>query len=122
MNLADESMQAMKASLPRADDDDDDDDDSGVEGCRSGPDESASSDTEGDYLGPSDFERGSDVDWEFGDVGLSFAEASDVDDLVNLDPEIPVDVTMEEQTGFGAELSPAFGSESVNGLTAGKSG
>jgi len=97
-------MQAMKASLPRADDDDDDD--SGVEGCRSGPDESAPFDAEGDYLGPSDIERGSDVDWEIGDVGLSFAEASDGDDLVNLDAEIPVDVTMKEQTGKRKRQGP----------------
>ncbi|KAH9952381.1 CBF/Mak21 family-domain-containing protein [Russula dissimulans] len=104
--------KAMKASLPRADDDDDDDDDdSAVEDsiCSSRPDENAPSDAEGDHLRPSDSERGSDVDWEFGDVGFSFAEASDADDLVNLDAEIPVDVTMKEQAGSGAQLSPAFG-------------
>ncbi|KAH9959933.1 CBF/Mak21 family-domain-containing protein [Russula dissimulans] len=101
--------KVMKVSLPRADDDDDDDD-SAVEDsiCSSSPDENAPSDAEGDHLRPSDSERGSDVDWEFGDVGLSFAEASDADDLLNLDAEIPVDVTMKEQAGSGAQLSPAF--------------
>jgi ribosome biogenesis protein MAK21 len=88
-----ESVQAMKASMPKAegdeevddDDDDDDDDDSRIESSvhASDSDEHASSDTEGDQEELRDAEDDDSVDWEFDGVGLSSpTDAEDADDLV----------------------------------------
>jgi hypothetical protein len=102
-----ESMQSMKASMPKAtgDDDDgdedvdiddaDDDDDSLVEHSDhdfihdSEPDEQASSDIEGDQEELCAEDDGT-VDWEFDGAGLSLStDASDVEDSVNLDVSVP---------------------------------
>ncbi|KAI9450958.1 CBF-domain-containing protein [Russula earlei] len=90
---------AMEASLPKAeadgddeDDDNDDDDDCVEHSIRSSePGEHPSSRTEGDQAGQSGPEHGSNVDWEFSDVG----DDSDADDL---DAEIPVHVTSPRES------------------------
>jgi hypothetical protein len=91
-----ESMQAMKASMPKADGDDDDDDgvddgddDSLVE-YPVYPDEHDSSDIEGDQEERSDAEDDGIADWEFAGVGSSSSsDASDADDSVNPDASVP---------------------------------
>jgi ribosome biogenesis protein MAK21 len=113
-----ESMQAMKASMPKADGDDDDDsddddvdDDSLVE-YPIHPDEHASSDTEGGQEEPSDAEDDGPVDWD--GVGLSSSsDASDADesDVVNLDASAPLvetQLTVYEQAGSATQVSPAL--------------
>ena len=97
-----ESMQAMKDSMPKADDDDDgddddddgddDDDDSLVEHSihDSEPDEQASSDSGGDQEELDDGEDDGTVDWESDGAGLSLStEASDAEDLVSPDASVP---------------------------------
>jgi ribosome biogenesis protein MAK21 len=88
----------MKASMPRADDDDDNDeiiersiDDSEL-------DEHVPSDAEGDQEGLSE----SDGGFNF---GFSSASASDTDDLVHLDAEVPVDLTNREKATSAQETS-----------------
>ena len=97
----------MKASIPRAEDesDDDDDDDGNVEHPISGSelDEHASSDTEGDQAGLSESEHDSYPDEGF-DLGFLSAEASDTDDLVHLDAEVP-----DENATSAAQESSALG-------------
>jgi hypothetical protein len=78
-----ESMQAMKASMPKADDNDDN---SRVESSirDSELDEHASSDSDEDQEGLRDTEDDGSADWEFDGVGLSSStDASDTDDSVN---------------------------------------
>lgn len=90
------SMQAMKASMPKADGDDDDDDgvddgddDSLVE-YPVFPDEHDSSDIEANQEERSDAEDDGIADWEFAGVGLSSSSgASDADDSVGLDASVP---------------------------------
>jgi ribosome biogenesis protein MAK21 len=86
-----ESVQAMKASMPKAEgddnDDDEDDDDSRVESSihDSDPDEHVSSDTEEEDQEElsSDAEDDDGVDWEFDGVGMSSStDAEDADDSV----------------------------------------
>lgn len=85
-----EPIQAMKASLPKAEEDEDDEDvddedDSGADHSirDSESDEHASSDTdtEEDEKASSDAEDGININWEFDGVGFS-----DVDGSVNPDP------------------------------------
>jgi len=111
-NLADTLSKAMKASMPRAEGNDDSDDDDGhIEHSipDSESDEHASSDTEGDREGLSESEHDSNLDGGFDDVGFSSAEASDTDDLVNLDAKTPVGIIQRGQTGTAAQESPVFG-------------
>ena len=98
-----ELMQAMKASMPKADvddgdgdgddDDDDDDDDDGLDEHSlhdSEPGEQSSSDTEGDQEELGDAEDDGTVDWEFDGAGPSLStDASDAEDSVNLDASVP---------------------------------
>ncbi|KAI0278455.1 CBF/Mak21 family-domain-containing protein [Russula brevipes] len=79
--------KAMKASMQRTDINDDGDVEHSI--VDSDPDEYASVDTEGDQEGPSEAEDYSSAQWE-SDDGFSFGEASDADDLMDLDPEVPV--------------------------------
>jgi hypothetical protein len=92
-----ESMQAMKASMPKADGDDDDEDGEGVDDGDDDslveyplhPDEHDSSDTEVDREESSEAEDDGTADWEFAGVGLSSSsDGSDADDSVNLDASV----------------------------------
>lgn len=113
-----EPIQAMKASLPKAeedeydedvdDDDDIDDDDSRVDHSiqDSGSDEDASSDTdtEEDEDASSDAEDDINGKWEFDSVGFSGAEGS-----VNPDPlRSPVETYSYDQAGSDTQVSPAL--------------
>jgi ribosome biogenesis protein MAK21 len=91
----------MKASMQRADINDDGDVEHSI--VDSDPDEYASVDTEGVQEGLSGAEDYSSVQWESDDGG----EASDADDLTDLDPEVPLDF---EQPG-----SVALGSSTFSG-------
>jgi ribosome biogenesis protein MAK21 len=95
----DESLQAMKASMQRTDINDDGDVEHSI--VDSDQDEYASVDTEGDQEGPSGAEDYSSVQCE-SDDGFSFGEASDADDLMVLDPEVPVDFEQPGSVTLGS--------------------
>jgi ribosome biogenesis protein MAK21 len=93
--------------MPRTEDEDEDEDIGNSVGD-SELDEHASSDTDEDHGGLSESAYDNYPDGRF-DFGLSSAEASDMDDLVRLDAEDPVNLTKHGKAASAAQESSTFG-------------